>query len=385
VTVTSPADLDAAERAHLARAIALAGTVRGTTAPNPAVGCVIAHGGAVVGEGATQAPGGAHAEVVALGAAGAAAQGATAVVTLEPCAHHGRTPPCTDALLRAGVARVVVAHPDPNPPASGGAELLRAGGVQVVFAPPAFREAVAAELAGFLRLVEAGRPHLTLKLAQTPAGATVLVPGERGWITGPGARRAVHRLRATVDAVLVGSGTVVADDPRLDVRDVPLGRRPQPRPVVLDGRLRTPPEAQVVARGALILTRSDAPRSRRAALTAAGAQVVDVPGSDDGHVELAPSLRVLAAHGIAEVLAEPGETLARALLRADLVDRLVHHVALEPTDDPLRAVLAEEATGWRTVRLGGAGPDLVWERVPADGPVPMGAERSGAVPTGSAR
>lgn len=364
---TSTPSLDATERVHLARAVTLAAQVRGTTAPNPAVGCVIVAADEVVGEGATRSAGSAHAEVVALAAAGDRARAATALVTLEPCAHHGRTPPCTDALLAAGVARVVIAHPDPNPVASGGAEVLRRAGVEVVHAPPAFRDTVAAELLGFRRVVGSGRPQVTLKLAQTADGALILPDGlgERRWITGPAARRAVHRWRASVDAVLVGSGTVLADDPRLDVRDVPLGERPQPRPVVLDGRLRTPPTAQLLRRGALVLTRADAPRSARAALAAAGAQVVDVPGGEHGGVDPAAALRILAVHGVSDVLAEPGERLARALLAAAVVDRVVQHIALDVGAGAARSVLTDELAGWRTVRFGRVGSDLVWERVPA--------------------
>lgn len=365
ISSTTPT-VDADERAHLARAVALATSVRGTTSPNPAVGCVITRDERIVGEGATRPPGSAHAEVVALAAAGAEARGATAHVTLEPCAHHGRTPPCTDALLQAGIGRVVIAHPDPNPGASGGGDVLRRAGVEVVFAPPVFRDAVAGQLAGFLSLVTSGRPHVTLKLAQTVDGSLLRPPGaaDGRWITGPAARRAVHRWRASVDAVLVGSGTVLADDPGLDVRDVPLGARRQPRPVVLDGRLRTPPTAQVVARGALILTTAAAARSARAALTAAGAQVLDVPPGADGKVDPAAALRVLAVHGIATVLAEPGARLASTLLASGLVDRLVRHVALDVGSGPPRPALDLDADGWRTVRVGGAGPDLVWERVP---------------------
>lgn len=366
ISSTTPT-VDADERVHLARAVALATSVRGTTSPNPAVGCVIADGDRILGEGATRPPGSAHAEVVALAAAGAAARGATAHVTLEPCAHHGRTPPCTDALLQAGIGRVVIALPDPHRDAGGGGEVLRRAGVDVVFAPAAFREAVAGQLAGFLSLVTAGRPHVTMKLAQTVDGSLLRPPdtGDGRWITGPAARRAVHRWRASVDAVLVGSGTVLADDPALDVRHVPLGARPQPRPVVLDGRLRTPPTARVVARGAIVLTSAAASRSARAALTAAGAQVLDVPPGPDGKVDPAAALRILAVHGIATVLAEPGAELARTLLTAGLVDRLVRHVALDLGSGPPRPALDLDVDGWRTVRVGGAGRDLVWERIPA--------------------
>jgi diaminohydroxyphosphoribosylaminopyrimidine deaminase / 5-amino-6-(5-phosphoribosylamino)uracil reductase len=362
---TATPAVDATERVHLARAIALATGARGTTAPNPNVGCVLLLDGEVVGQGVTRPVGGAHAEVVALESAGERARGATALVTLEPCAHHGRTPPCTEALLDAGVRRVVVAHPDPNPLAAGGATALREAGVDVILAPGAFRDWVAGELEGFLTHATTGRPHVTLKLAQTADAATEVSDPARRWVTGPSARRAVHRWRAAVDAVLVGSGTVLADDPRLDVRDVPLGDRPQPRPIVLDGRLRTPVDARVVARGALVLTRADADPRAAARLRDAGAEVLAVPVTPDGALDLRAALVAVAAAGVTSVLAEPGRTLGAALLAGRLVDRLVRHVALDVGDGRPRPLFDHDATGWRTTRLGGAGPDLVWERVPA--------------------
>jgi diaminohydroxyphosphoribosylaminopyrimidine deaminase / 5-amino-6-(5-phosphoribosylamino)uracil reductase len=364
---TATPTVDAAERVHLARAIAMVTRARGTTAPNPTVGCVLLRDGEVVGQGVTRPVGGAHAEVVALEQAGERARGATALVTLEPCAHHGRTPPCTDALIVAGVRRVVLAHPDPNPVAAGGAATLREAGIDVATAPDVFRAWVAGELEGFLTHVRRGRPHVTLKVAQTVDGATT-APDDGRWITGPAARRAVHRWRAAVDAVLVGSGTVLADDPRLDVRDVPLGARPQPRPIVLDGRLRTPPTAQIVARGALVVTRSHADPSLAGRLRDAGATVVTAVGgedrSDEGGLDLPAALAAVAAAGVTSVLAEPGPTLGAALLEAGLVDRLVRHVGLEVGDGHPRPALDRDATGWRTTRLGGAGRDLIWERVP---------------------
>jgi diaminohydroxyphosphoribosylaminopyrimidine deaminase / 5-amino-6-(5-phosphoribosylamino)uracil reductase len=364
-----------ADRAHLARAVALAESVRATTAPNPAVGCVlVGPDGTVVGEGATAPPGGPHAEAAALRTAGPRAQEATAYVTLEPCAHHGRTPPCADALGDAGVARVVYLRDDPNPPARGGATTLRARGLHVDGPAPAgtvLRDAVDGQLEGFLTTVHRGRPHVTLKLAQTVDGRLTAPDGAR-WITGPTARAAVHRWRAAVDAVLVGSGTVLADDPRLDVRLVTA--RHQPRPVVLDARLRTPPAAAVVGRGALVVTVAAPPgaprgaaarRERREALVAAGAEVVDVAAGDAGGVHLPAALAALAEHGITAILAEPGATLAAALLAARTVDRVVLHVGLEVGDGPARPVLPI-GPGWRTERLGGAGPDLVWHRVRDD-------------------
>ncbi|MFA9429119.1 bifunctional diaminohydroxyphosphoribosylaminopyrimidine deaminase/5-amino-6-(5-phosphoribosylamino)uracil reductase RibD [Egicoccus sp. AB-alg2] len=349
--------LAAADRRALARAIALAETARHRTAPNPAVGCVLVRDGEVVGEGATAPPGGPHAEAVALRAAGDRAAGATAYVTLEPCAHHGRTPPCAAALADADVHGVVYAHADPHGLAAGGAEVLRDRGLRVV-GPDAVGEvlhgAVAAQLEGFLSVATAGRPHVTLKLAQTLDGA-LTAPDGRRWITGPTARTAVHRWRAEVDAVLVGSGTVLADDPRLDVRLVAADH--QPRPVVLDRRLRTPPSARVVTRGALIVTSAPADERSARRLTDAGAQVLTVPA--DGAPWLPQALRAVAATGIRDVLAEPGATLADALLAARLVDRVVLHVADLGDGPPRRAVAPASGQVFVTERAGGAGPDLV--------------------------
>jgi diaminohydroxyphosphoribosylaminopyrimidine deaminase / 5-amino-6-(5-phosphoribosylamino)uracil reductase len=355
----------AEERTALARAMALAESARGRASPNPPVGCVLLRDGAVVGDGVTAAVGGPHAEVAALRAAGAAARGATAVVTLEPCNHHGRTPPCTAALLAAGIRRVVFALPDPNPLATGGADALRGAGVEVP-APPApddvLRGAVAQQLEGFLTLVGRHRPHVTLKLAQTRDGRLVPADGQR-WITGAAARRAVHRWRAGVDAVLVGTGTVLADDPRLDVRDVP--SRHQPRPVVLDARLRTPPSARLVRPGAIVVTVAGHPRAVIAPLTSAGAEVLEVAPGGDGGVELTAALAALGREGIASVLAEPGATLAGALLAGDHVDRVVLHVAGgQGAGPPARAVDLPPARRWRTERSGGAGTDLILHLVP---------------------
>lgn len=354
----------ASDREPLARAVALAQRAVATTSPNPAVGCVLVRDHGIVGEGTTAPVGGPHAEVVALRAAGERARGATAYVTLEPCAHHGRTPPCTDALLAAGVARVVFLHPDPDPVAAGGAQRLRAAGVTVDGPPAAddpYRAAVAAQLEGFCRVVERGRPALTLKLAQTLDGRLRARPPAR-WVTGPAARAAVHRWRATVDAVLVGSGTVLADDPALDVRAVAAVH--QPRPVVLDARLRTPPTARVVARGALLVTTPhDGDGPSRAALEAAGATLVDVPAGTTGGVDLEAALAALVGYGVTSVLAEPGHTLATALVAAGLVDRLVLHVAAGGAH--FRPAVGPPPGGrWWPERVGGAGPDAVVHLVP---------------------
>jgi diaminohydroxyphosphoribosylaminopyrimidine deaminase / 5-amino-6-(5-phosphoribosylamino)uracil reductase len=365
---------DHSDRAHMARAIAVAEGGRRRSSPNPAVGCVLVRDGEVVAEAATDVPGGPHAEAAALAGAGARARGATAYVTLEPCSHHGRTPPCAPALLAAGVARVVYALGDPNPAAAGGAALLRGAGVEVEGGLLA--DWVALQLEGFTTLVTRGRPHVTLKLAQGVDGRLDSGDPARRWLTGPGARRAVHRRRAAVDAVLVGSGTVVADDPRLDVRTVaaPAG---QPRPVVLDGRLRTPATANLARTGAIVVTTADADPAARRALVRAGVEVVVSERDGAGHLEPAAALRRLGALGISSVLAEPGRTLARALLAAGVVDRVVLHVATDLGEGPL--VPAVEIPGWRTDRLGGAGGDVIVELVPPAAPSPP-AGASAAVP-----
>jgi diaminohydroxyphosphoribosylaminopyrimidine deaminase / 5-amino-6-(5-phosphoribosylamino)uracil reductase len=350
------------DRRWLARAIALGETARGLTSPNPAVGCVLVSGGRIVGEGATRPAGGPHAEAVALAEAGATARGATAYVTLEPCAHHGRTPPCADALVAAGVLRVVYIASDPNPLATGGPAVLEAGDVEVVGPLPhddLFRGIVAAQLEGFLTTVTTRRPHLTLKVAQTADGQLV-APGGR-WVTGPQARRAVHRWRASVDAVLVGIGTVLADDPRLDVRHVPTER--QPRAVIVDSRLRTPTDAAVVRPGTLIVTTAAADGSRTRALRAAGVDV-EVVASDGDRVDLRAATAALARYGTTSVLAEPGHTLAQALLDADLVDRLVVHVGGGVGGIVVVPALAPApGTVWRLERSGGVGADAIIQQV----------------------
>ena len=344
------------DRGWLARAIALAETARAITSPNPAVGCVLVNEGRIVGEGATRPAGGPHAEAVALAEAGDTAAGATAYVTLEPCAHQGRTPPCAPALVAAGVARVVIIHPDPNPVATGGRDLLTDGDVEVV-GPLAegdlYRDTVAAQLEGFVTTVGLRRPHVTLKVAQTTDGHLVAPSGR--WVTGEPARRAVHRWRAAVDAVLVGIGTVVADDPRLDVRHVRTER--QPRAVVIDSRLATPLQAAVARPGSVVITTDQATPERVQALRQVGVDVEVVAGSD-GRVSLSSALARLGHLGITSVLAEPGPTLAQALLDADLVDRLVVHVGDHGGGTVVvPALTPNPSTAWRLERLGGIGAD----------------------------
>lgn len=311
---------DALDRRMMARAIVLAERGRGTARPNPAVGCVVARGDTIVGEGWHAVAGGPHAEIVALGAAAEQAEGATVYVSLEPCDHEGRTGPCTRALLAAGVGRVVYAAADP---AHGGADTLAEAGVDVTGG--VLEEWAEVQNEAFLHAVRTGRPLVTLKLAQTLDGR-LHVPGQR-WLTGEEARRAVHEQRAGNDAVLVGSGTVLEDDPRLDVRDVTLSG-PQPRPVVLDARGRTPGDATLVARQGLVFTTEASDASWRRSLTDAGAEVVVLGAGPTGGVELVAALRELAARDVRALYVEGGETIARALTEQRLVDRLVLHIAL---------------------------------------------------------
>ncbi len=304
-------------------ALALARRGLGNTWPNPAVGCVIVRDGRVVGRAATAPGGRPHAEPQALAMAGAAARGATAYVTLEPCCHTGRTPPCTEALIAAGVARVVIAAPDPDPRVNGGgAAALRAAGVEV--REDVLRAEAEEVNAGFLTRIRRGRPLVTLKLASTLDGRIATKSGESQWITGEAARRAAHLLRGRHDAVLVGVGTVLADNPDLTCR-IP-GFRPLPMVrVVADSHLRTPLTARLVATAGQsptwILTRDGADADRRRALDGIGVTLIDLPGGSAG-VDLAAGLAVLAARGITRLLVEGGGQVAASLLRADLVDRV---------------------------------------------------------------
>ncbi|GAB4187356.1 MAG: bifunctional diaminohydroxyphosphoribosylaminopyrimidine deaminase/5-amino-6-(5-phosphoribosylamino)uracil reductase RibD [Thalassobaculales bacterium] len=301
----------AADHAHMAAALSLARRGLGQTAPNPAVGCVLVRDGIVLARGWTQPGGRPHAEAEALRRAGPAARGATAYVTLEPCAHHGRTPPCAEALVAAGVARVVAALEDPDPRVAGrGFAILRQAGIRVDSGLLAAEARFVNE--GFLLRLSAGRPLVTLKLATSLDGRIALADGQSRWITGPAARAAGHLLRAEHDAVMVGIGTALADDPRLTVR-LP-GLAAAPRRVVVDSRLRLPPGAAVLeGGGAIVLT--------AAAGSLAGAQCLRVAAGPGG-IDLAEGLRALASLGLTRVLVEGGGALAAGLLRAGLVDRL---------------------------------------------------------------
>ena len=314
------------DRFAMQRALTLAARGLESTDPNPRVGCVVAQRGRIVGEGWHERAGEAHAEVVALRAAGSQAAGATVYVTLEPCSHHGRTPPCVEALTAARVARVVYAAADPNPLVNGqGAAGLRAAGIAVeagLLAPES------AELnAGFIRRMTHGRPLVRLKLAMSLDGRTALASGASRWITGEAARADVQHWRARSSAILTGIGTVLADNPRLSVRAA--GAEPrQPLRVVLDALLRTPPQARLFeSPGVVLLFTSSHDRARRAVLEARGARVEHLADGGDGRLDLARMLARLAELEVNEVHVEAGATLAGSLVRSGLVDELLLYVA----------------------------------------------------------
>jgi diaminohydroxyphosphoribosylaminopyrimidine deaminase/5-amino-6-(5-phosphoribosylamino)uracil reductase len=310
-------------------AMTLAARSLGRVAPNPAVGAVLVRGGRVLGRGSTADGGRPHAEAMALAQARArygagALRGATAYVTLEPCAHHGHTPPCADALIEAGIARVVCPLEDPDPRVRGrGFALLAAAGIVVetgLMAPEARRLN-----AGFLSCVERRRPHLTLKLATTLDGRIATRQGESRWITGDQARTWVHLMRAQADAVLIGAGTARADDPMLDVRG--LGPRVvQPLRVVADGGLSLPLTGRLVASAGdiplRVLHRPGAPEERRAALNGLGVETVEVAVGDGGLLDLGEALQRLAEGGVTRVLCEGGGKLAAGLLAGGLVGEI---------------------------------------------------------------
>lgn len=311
----------------MARALELARHVRGRTHPNPPVGAVVVgDDGAILGEGATQPAGGEHAEVMALSAAGPRARGATLAVTLEPCNHHGRTPPCTEAILRAGIRRLVAAIPDTNPGVRGGGfDYLRGRGVQVVTGVGA---RVASDLAqGHFKLAELGRPYITAKWAKTLDGKVAKLSGG-GRITGPAAWRHVHAMRDAADAVITGVDSVLIDDSRLTVRPPPADGR-QPLRVVFDSRACTRPSSRVVGHDgrSLILTTAAAPSLRAGQLKEAGAEVMTCTPSAAGRIDIDAALDVLGALRLSTVLLEAGPTLTGAFLDAGAVDSLAVFVA----------------------------------------------------------
>jgi diaminohydroxyphosphoribosylaminopyrimidine deaminase / 5-amino-6-(5-phosphoribosylamino)uracil reductase len=325
----------AIDHAHMAHALRLAERGLYTTQPNPRVGCVIAHGDEVVGEGWHQRAGGPHAEVFALREAGERARGATAYVTLEPCAHHGRTPPCADALIASSVARVVIAAEDPFPQVAGrGIDKLRAAGIAVDIG--LMREAARELNIGFFSRIERGRPWLRVKLAMSLDGRTALANGESKWITGEAARADVQRWRARSSAILTGSGTVLADNPQLTVR-LPEGEAfTAPLRVVLDRQLRTPAGSHVLdgtAPTLMLHTAANHPDHRFQHV-----ECVSM-AEQGGALDLATALTLLAARGCNEVHVEAGPTLCGALFAAGLVDELLIYVAPLLLGDSARPLL----------------------------------------------
>lgn len=298
---------------HMAHALRLGARGLGRTWPNPAVGCVIVQGAVIVGRGWTQPGGRPHAETMALTQAGARARGATAYVTLEPCAHHGQTPPCAEALIAAGVARVVTALTDPDPRVSGkGHAMLRAAGIAVT---EGVMQAEAAALnTGFLQRVLRGTPHVTLKLALTLDGRIANAAGASRWITGPEARRHVHALRARHDAVMVGIGTALADDPDLTVRD--LGVSHQPLRLVIDSHLRLPATSRLAqtARTTPVWLCHAARAPVPPALQDLGLTLIPCATDVTGRVDIYQALQRLAALGLTRIFCEGGGTLAASLI-----------------------------------------------------------------------
>jgi diaminohydroxyphosphoribosylaminopyrimidine deaminase / 5-amino-6-(5-phosphoribosylamino)uracil reductase len=306
----------------MARALELASLGLYTTTPNPRVGCVLVRNGRVVGEGWHRKAGEPHAEANALQAAGGEASGATAYVSLEPCSHFGRTPPCADALIRAGVSRVVAAMRDPDPKGAGGGKKLEAAGIRFECG---LLEAQARELnIGFVSRATRHRPWVRMKIAASLDGRTAMANGQSQWITGPEARQDGHHWRARACAVLTGIGTVTSDDPRLDVREVRTER--QPLRVIVDSRLETPITARILQGGPVLIFCAEDRPARRDALQAKGAEVV-VMANAAGKVELSAMLRALAERGVNELHVEAGVKLNGSMVREGCVDEFLVYLA----------------------------------------------------------
>jgi diaminohydroxyphosphoribosylaminopyrimidine deaminase/5-amino-6-(5-phosphoribosylamino)uracil reductase len=354
----------AADTRFMARALELAAQGLGRTWPNPPVGAVFVRGGRIVGEGYHTRAGAAHAEVEALRRAGRRARGATLYVTLEPCTHHGRTPPCVDALLPLALRRVVVAMPDPDPRVRGrGIRRLRAAGVPVSVGCGA--DSARVLTAGYCMRVLRGRPQVTLKLAATLDGRIATASGASRWITGPPARALAHGLRDVSDAVLVGAETVRADDPRLTCR-LPGGHDPL-RVVLAGRRLELPARARVLARGTVVVAPRGAPAARVAALRRRGADVLLLPAAR-GRVSFAALARALGRRGVTSLLVEGGGTVAAAAIRAGVADRLILFLAPVlfggdgvPAVGALGVARPAGAVRLELVAVTRIGPDLVLE------------------------
>lgn len=361
------------DAAHMRAALGLAARNLGRTWPNPAVGCVLVRAGRVVGRGWTAPGGRPHAEAAALERAGGAACGATAYVTLEPCAHRGRAGPCADALIEAGVVRVVAALQDPDPRTAGsGFARLRAAGIEVETGLEA--EAAARLNAGFLlRFANPPRPFVTLKFAGSLDGRIATAAGESRWISGTASRARAHALRASHDAVMVGIGTVLADDPELTCRLPGLAER-QPLPIVLDRRLRMPLTARLARAPTLVFAAPGADQGRRAALHGQGVEVAEA-AERDGALDLADCLGRVAARGITRILCEGGGRVAANLIAAGLVDEILRFtggLAIGgdgiPAIGPLGLAALSAAPRFRLVGTETCGDDVaeLWARQPVN-------------------
>ncbi len=366
------------DEAAMQRAVELGDRARRRSAPNPGVGCVIVGpGGEVVGEGATHEPGGAHAEIDALTAAGGRSRGATLFTTLEPCSHTGRTGPCVDAVVTAGVARVVTALEDPDPRVSGrGVAALRAAGIEVTTGVGV--DAATRSLAPYLTHRRCGRSFTVLKTAASVDGRVAAADGTSQWITGPEARADAHVLRADSQAVIIGSGTALADLPSLTARAVAPGPPRQPLRVLLDARGRVPavgPLFDPDLAPTLVLTCERAASAAIDAWGAAGAKVEVLPAAADGAgVDLLAALETLAGLGVLQAMVEGGATVHAALMRADLVDRVVAYVApiwLGSAGAPMFATAGPatiaDAARWRMLDVRTVGADARIELEPVRG------------------
>ncbi len=358
---------DANDTQMMHTALALAGQGRFSTSPNPRVGCVVARGTQIVGQGFHVRAGEPHAEVHALRQAGEMARGATAYVTLEPCSHYGRTPPCAEALVRAGVSRVVAAMSDPNPQVAGkGLAMLREAGIQVECG---LLETEARTLnRGFLSRIERGRPFVRLKCAASLDGKTALSDGRSQWITGPEARADVQILRAESCAVITGVGTVLADNPQLNVRAFPTLR--QPARVILDSRLQTPLSSRVVQDGGsptLIATLNNCDQSLQKYTNHQHLQILR-PSESNRRINLHNLLALLAEKGYGEVMVEAGAVLAGAFIEAGLVDEIVLYQAPKILGGNGKCLfsleenpkLLTEPPLWQTVSVVPLGNDIKW-------------------------
>lgn len=352
---------------YMARALQLAARGINSTSPNPRVGCVIVKDGKIIGEGWHQKAGEPHAEIHALMQAGMASQGATVYVSLEPCSHHGRTPPCADALIGAGVAKVVAAAQDPNPKVAGeGLARIKAAGIEVQCG---LMEAQARELnEGFFKRMVHGHPLVRIKTASSLDGKTALSNGESKWITGEAARVDVHKLRARACAILTGIETVLADNPQMNVREIETVR--QPIKVIVDSSLRMPADTAIL-QGAKTLIACAAPDAKKAAaLEAAGAEILCLPGTD-GKVDLNALLSRLAQKGVNEVMTEAGPRLNGALIAAGLADEWVQYVApcllgsaARPLFELAEPASMQERLNWKLAdqRMLGADLRLTWRK-----------------------